>query len=75
MNMQYDIPAMAVANAPLSETLLAAAINTVDACVAILSGPELRYTFANEVYQAISPDVAMLVTTLQRCLSGGRRSR
>jgi PAS domain-containing protein len=44
----------------LPESLLAMAIDTVDACVAIMSGPELRYTFVNKAYQAISPGVPML---------------
>jgi PAS domain S-box-containing protein len=54
--MTIDIPG----KAHLSDTLLVAAINAVDACVAILTGPDLRYTFVNDAYQAISPEVQML---------------
>ncbi|MDB5919282.1 MAG: hypothetical protein JWR40_3516 [Massilia sp.] len=39
--------------------MLAAAIDAVDACVAILTGRELRYTFVNRAYQAILPGVEM----------------
>ena len=44
----------------LPDALLASAIDTVDVCIAIMSGPELRYTLVNTAYQAISPGVSML---------------
>jgi PAS domain S-box-containing protein len=57
--MKHHSPAPVQANAPLLE-LLAKAIDTVDACVAILSGPELRYTFVNRAYEVINPNAAMV---------------
>ena len=44
----------------LAEALLVTAIDTADVCIAILSGPELRYSFVNKAYQAISPGTNML---------------
>jgi PAS domain S-box-containing protein len=44
----------------LPAALLAVAVDTVDACVAILSGPELRFTFANRACEALRPDTPML---------------
>jgi PAS domain S-box-containing protein len=40
--------------------LLAVAVDTVDACVAILTGPELRFTFANRACQALRPGMPMV---------------
>jgi PAS domain S-box-containing protein len=57
--MKHDSPAPAHANAPMLE-LLAKAIDTVDACVAILTGQDLRYTFVNRAYAAINPRIAMV---------------
>jgi PAS domain S-box-containing protein len=44
----------------LPVSLLTGALNALDACVAILSGPELRYTFVNRAYQAILPGITMV---------------
>jgi PAS domain S-box-containing protein len=44
----------------LTVSLLTGALNALDACVAILSGPELRYTFVNRAYQAILPGMTMV---------------
>jgi PAS domain S-box-containing protein len=57
--MKQDSPATVQANASLHE-LLAQAIDTVDACVAILTGQDLRYTFVNRAYGAINPNVPMV---------------
>jgi PAS domain S-box-containing protein len=57
--MTQDSPATVQANTPSLE-LLAKAIDTVDACVAILTGQDLRYTFVNRAYEAINPTVPMV---------------
>jgi PAS domain S-box-containing protein len=49
------LPALPV----LPESIFATAMNAVDACVAILTGPELRYTFVNRAFRAILPGVDM----------------
>jgi PAS domain S-box-containing protein len=41
-------------------SILTRTLDAVDACVAILAGPDLRYTFVNRAYQAIRPGVTML---------------
>ena len=46
--------------AALPVSILTRTLDAVDACVAILAGPDLRYTFVNRAYQAIRPGVAML---------------
>jgi PAS domain S-box-containing protein len=47
------------ASATLPAAIFATAIDAVDACVAILTGRELRYSFVNRAYQAILPDIDM----------------
>jgi PAS domain S-box-containing protein len=47
------------ASSSLPAAIFATAIDAVDACVAILTGRELRYTFVNRAYQAILPGVEM----------------
>jgi PAS domain S-box-containing protein len=54
----------------LSETLLAAVIDTVDVCVAVLNGPELRHAFVNKAYQAISPGAPMLGRRYREVFAG-----
>jgi PAS domain S-box-containing protein len=44
----------------LPDTSFATAMNAVDACVAILAGDELRYTFVNRAFKAILPEVDMV---------------
>ncbi|MGX4643482.1 PAS domain-containing protein [Massilia sp. SYSU DXS3249] len=59
--MPYPDNAVDTAAPPaLPATLLAVAADTVDACVAILTGPELRFTFANRACQALRPGMSMV---------------
>jgi len=59
MNSDEGAPNVA-GNAMPSGTILVAAIDNVDECVAVLSGHELRYTYVNRAYQAIWPGCQML---------------
>ena len=54
----------------LPATLLAVAVDTVDACVAVLAGPELRFTFANRACQALRPGMPMVGRTLGEVFPG-----
>ena len=55
----HATPATAAPQA-LPVATLAGAIDTVDACVAILAGPALRFTFANRACQELRPGSPML---------------
>ena len=50
----------ALSNPSLSEAVMLAAIQAVDAAVAVLTGPELRFTFVNPAYQAFRATAPML---------------
>jgi PAS domain S-box-containing protein len=60
MHMQQMVSSITLSKVPLSSTLLASAIDAVGACIAIMTGPELRFTMVNHAYQAIHPDTQML---------------
>jgi PAS domain S-box-containing protein len=42
------------------KTFLECLMANADACIAVMSGPELRYTFVNPAYQALAPETPML---------------
>ncbi|WP_379743072.1 sensor histidine kinase [Massilia sp. GCM10023247] len=58
-NADAPLPLHATPQA-LPVATLAGAIDTVDACVAILAGPALRFTFANRACQELRPGLPML---------------
>jgi PAS domain S-box-containing protein len=46
-----------------SRELLASALQNLDACVAVLAGPDLRYTFANAAYERAAPSLPVIGRT------------
>ena len=58
--VHLDSPADSPVALALPAALLAVAVDTVDACVAILTGPELRFTFVNRACQALRPGRPMV---------------
>jgi PAS domain S-box-containing protein len=58
--MTHNSPPASNATQAFPASTLAATLDAIDACIAILSGDDFRYTFVNRAYQAILPGVAMV---------------
>jgi PAS domain S-box-containing protein len=52
-----------------SREVLAAAIQNLDVCIAILAGDELRYVYVNEAYQRLAPNTALVGHTYREAFA------